>query len=132
MNTLETNNTMSVDAETNTEKIIRRAGRPRKVLTPEELEEKNRPKTIGRPRKEKPEKIQRPVGRPKKILTPEEIEEKQKPKSRGRPKIYEDGTIGKPLDPDYFKKYYQNVVKVKRDAKRLIPQQEETIIVLDV
>ena len=31
---------MSVDAETNTEKIIRRAGRPRKILTPEELEEK--------------------------------------------------------------------------------------------
>ena len=44
MDTLETNNTMSVDAETNTEKIIRRAGRPRKILTPEELEEKNRPK----------------------------------------------------------------------------------------
>ena len=44
MNTLETNNTMSVDAETNTEKIIRRVGRPRKVLTPEELEEKIDPK----------------------------------------------------------------------------------------
>ena len=38
MDNLETNNTMSVDAETNTEKITRR-GRPRKVLTPEELEE---------------------------------------------------------------------------------------------
>ena len=44
MNTLETNNTTSVDAETNTEKIIRRAGRPRKILTPEELGETNRPK----------------------------------------------------------------------------------------
>jgi hypothetical protein len=76
MDTLEINNTISVDAETNTEKIIRRAGRPRKILTPEELEEKNRPKTIGRPRKEKPEKIQRPVSRPKKILTPEEIKER--------------------------------------------------------
>ena len=43
VDTLEANNTMSVDAETNTEKIIRRAGRPRKNLTPEELEEKNRP-----------------------------------------------------------------------------------------
>ena len=123
---------MSVDAETNTEKITRRAGRPRKILTPEELEEKNRPKTIGRPRKEKPEKIQRPVGRPRKVLTSEEIERKQNPKSRGRPKIYEDGTIRKPLDPDYFKKYYQNVVKLKRDAKRLAPQQEETTIVIDV
>ena len=40
MDTQETNNTMPVDAETNTEKIIRRAGRPRKILTPEELEEK--------------------------------------------------------------------------------------------
>ena len=35
---------MSVDAETNTEKIIRRAGRPWKTLTPEELEEKIDPK----------------------------------------------------------------------------------------
>ena len=126
MNNLETNNTMSVDAETNTEKITRRAGRPRKILTPEELEEKNRPKTIGRPRKEKPEKIQRPVGRPRKEK-PEKIL-----RPVGRPKIYENGTIRKPLDPDYFKKYYQNVVKVKRDTKRLAPQQEETTIVIDV
>ena len=44
MDNLETNITMSVDAETNTEKITRRAGRPRKVLTPEELEEKIDPK----------------------------------------------------------------------------------------
>ena len=130
MDTLETHNTMSVDAETNTEKIIRRAGRPRKILTPEELGEKNRPKTIGRPRKEKPEKISRPVGRPRKVLTSEEIERKQNPKSRGRPKIYEDGTIRKPLDPDYFKKYYQNVTKVKRDTQRLVP--EETTTVIDV
>ncbi len=78
MNTLETNSTMSVDAETNTEKIIRRAGRPRKILTPEELEEKSRPKQKGRPRKEKPEKISRPMGRPKKVLTSEEIKETQK------------------------------------------------------
>ena len=40
IDTLETKNTMSVDAETNTEKTMRRAGRPRKILTPEELEEK--------------------------------------------------------------------------------------------
>ncbi len=44
MDTLETNNSTPVDAETNTEKIIRRVGRPRKVLTPEELEEKIDPK----------------------------------------------------------------------------------------
>ena len=72
------------------------------------------------------------MGRPRKVLTSEEIERKQNPKSRGRPKIYEDGTIRKPLDPDYFKKYYQNVVKVKRDKKRLVPQQEETSIIIDV
>ena len=70
--------------------------------------------------------------RPRKVLTSEEIERQQNPKRRGRPKIYEDGTIRKPLDPEYFKKYYQNVVKVKRDAKRLAPQQEETTIVIDV
>ena len=69
----------------------------------EELEEKHRPTKIGRPRKEKPEKIQRQVGRPRKVLTSEEIERKQNPKSRGRPKIYEDGTIRKPLDPDYLR-----------------------------
>ncbi len=45
IDTLETNNTISVDAETNTEKITRRAGRPGKILTPEELEETQRQKT---------------------------------------------------------------------------------------
>ncbi|MFM7981024.1 MAG: hypothetical protein ACKPKO_17075, partial [Candidatus Fonsibacter sp.] len=41
--------------------------------------------------------------------------------ARGRPRIYEINTILKPLDPDYFKKYYESIVKVKIDARILVP-----------
>jgi hypothetical protein len=71
----------------------------------------------GRPKKEKEvqPKEKRPQGRPRKNKPPKE------PQPRGRPRIYEVGTILKPKDPDYFKKYYENVVKEKRNARRLIP-----------
>ena len=47
---------------------------------------------------------------------------KKPPKEKqplGRPRIYAVGTILKPKDPDYFKKYYVNVVNIK-NARRLL------------
>ena len=96
MNTLEITDTTKVD-----EVVKRKVGRPRKEkLEQPEQQEQPKQERRGRPKKEKPMK---------------------EPKPRGRPKIYEDGTIGKPLDPDYFKKYYKTVTKAKRDLKRLVP-----------
>ena len=71
----------------------------------------------GRPKKEKEvqPKEKRPQGRPPKT------NHQKKKQARGRPRIYEVGTILKPKDPDYFKKYYENVVKEKRNDRRLIP-----------
>ncbi|MFM7980160.1 MAG: hypothetical protein ACKPKO_12670, partial [Candidatus Fonsibacter sp.] len=42
-------------------------------------------------------------------------------KPRGRPRNYEINTILKPKDEKYFKQYYENVVKVKRNARILVP-----------
>ena len=81
------------------------------------VEEIKRPR--GRPKKEKPPQDStepKKRGRPSKNIPPKERKE-----GRGRPRIYEIGTISKPVDPDYFKKYYENVVKVKRNARRLVP-----------
>ena len=82
---------------THVEEIKRPRGRPKKEKPPQDLTE---PKIKGRPRKKPP--IVRKEG-------------------RGRRRICEIGTINKPIDPDYFKKYYENVVKVKRNARRLVP-----------
>jgi hypothetical protein len=71
----------------------------------------------GRPKKEVIPVEKRPQGRPR-INPPKE---KQSNGKVGRKAIYEPGTIGKPKDPDYWKTYYQNVVKQKRNAKRLVP-----------
>ena len=47
-----------------------------------------------------------------------QTEEPKEKKPRGRPIIYDVGTISKPKDPEYFKKYYNNVVRPKREAKK--------------
>jgi len=87
----------NIHIEENEEVAKRPRGRPKKEKPPQEPKE---PKKIGRPSKNKPPKEKRP---------------------RGRPRIYEIGTILKPLDPDYFKKYYETVIKEKRNARRLVP-----------
>lgn len=88
------------DAVPHVEEIKRPRGRPKKEKPPQEPTE---PKKRGRPSKNKPPKER---------------------KARGRPRIYEVGTILKPVDPDYFKKYYENVIKEKRNARRLVPLDE--------
>ena len=79
----------------NTDKIKRPRGRPRK-----EIEEPKEKRKIGRPCMYGPQKEKQP---------------------KGRPRIYEVGTILKPKDPDYWKKYYETVIKEKRNARRLVP-----------
>lgn len=85
------------EAIQNEEVAKRPRGRPKKEKPPQEPTE---PRKRGRPSKNKPPKEKQP---------------------RGRPRIYEIGTILKPLDPDYFKKYYETVIKEKRNARRLVP-----------
>ena len=84
------------------------------------------PKKRWRPTTERPPKEPKPRGRPRIIKQPKEPKKrgkKPKPKTepverrpRGRPRIYSEGTNGKPKDIDYFKKYYINVTKPKREA----------------
>ena len=70
----------------------------------------------GIPRKEVIPMEKRPQGRPRLNKPPIE----RQPRC-GRPRIYQEGTISKPKDPNYWKTYYLNVVKEKRNARRLIP-----------
>ena len=72
----------------------------------------------GRPQTEKEvqPKEKRPQGRPRKKNKPP-----KEPQPRGIPRIYEVGTILNPKYPDYFNKYYENVVNKKRNARRLVP-----------
>ena len=99
---------------THVEEIKRPRGRPKKEKPPQDL---TQPKIRGRPRVKPPQDLTEPKvrGRPRK--NPPIVRKE----GRGRPRIYEIGTITKPVDPDYFKKYYENVVKVKRNARRLVP-----------
>ena len=116
---------------THVEEIKRPRGRPKKEKPPQDL---TQPKIRGRPRIKPPRDLTQPRirGRPR-INPPPDLTQPKvrgrpriKPpivrkEGRGRPRIYEIGTITKPIDPDYFKKYYENVVKVKRNARRLVP-----------
>ena len=38
---------------------------------------------------------------------------------KGRPRIYEVGTILKPKDIDYLKKYYETVIKEKNKCQKI-------------
>ena len=116
---------------THVEEIKRPRGRPKKEKPPQDLTE---PKVRGRPRIKPPRDLTQPRirGRPR-INPPPDLTQPKvrgrprinppivRKEGRGRPRIYEIGTITKPIDPDYFKKYYENVVKVKRNARRLVP-----------
>ena len=79
--------------------------------TIQNIEKVKRPR--GRPRIKEPVKEPRKVGRPRIKDPPTEK------KAIGRPRIHPEGTIPKPLDVDYFIKYYPNVVKVKINARKL-------------
>lgn len=131
---------------THVEEIKRPRGRPKKEKPPQDL---TQPKIRGRPRIKPPRDLTQPRirGRPRinppivrkegrgrpRINPPPDLTEPKvrgrpriyppivRKEGRGRPRIYEVGTITKPIDPDYFKKYYENVVKVKRNARRLVP-----------
>ena len=131
---------------THVEEIKRPRGRPKKEKPPQDL---TQPKIRGRPRIKPPRDLTQPRirgrprlnppivrkegrGRPRLNPPPDLTEPKVRGRpriyppivrkeGRGRPRIYEVGTITKPIDPDYFKKYYENVVKVKRNARRLVP-----------
>lgn len=131
---------------THVEEIKRPRGRPKKEKPPQDL---TQPKIRGRPRIKPPRDLTQPRirGRPRinppivrkegrgrpRINPPPDLTEPKvrgrprknppivRKEGRGRPRIYEIGTITKPIDPDYFKKYYENVVKVKRNARRLVP-----------
>lgn len=131
---------------THVEVIKRPRGRPKKEKPPQDL---TQPKIRGRPRIKPPRDLTQPRirGRPRinppivrkegrgrpRINPPPDLTEPKvrgrprknppivRKEGRGRPRIYEIGTITKPIDPDYFKKYYENVVKVKRNARRLVP-----------
>ena len=116
---------------THVEEVKRPRGRPKKEKPPQDLTE---PKVRGRPRIKPPRDLTQPRirGRPR-INPPPDLTQPKvrgrprinppivRKEGRGRPRIYEIGTITKPIDPDYFKKYYENVVKVKRNARRLVP-----------
>ena len=131
---------------THVEEIKRPRGRPKKEKPPQDL---TQPKIRGRPRIRPPRDLTQPRirGRPRinppivrkegrgrpRINPPPDLTEPKvrgrpriyppivRKEGRGRPRIYEVGTITKPIDPDYFKKYYENVIKVKRNARRLVP-----------
>ena len=131
---------------THVEEIKRPRGRPKKEKPPQDL---TQPKIRGRPRIKPPRDLTQPRirGRPRlnppivrkegrgrpRINPPPDLTEPKvrgrpriyppivRKEGRGRPRIYEIGTITKPIDPDYFKKYYENVIKVKRNARRLVP-----------
>ena len=79
--------------------------------TIQNIEKVKRPR--GRPKKEKPQREPKKQGRPRFKDPPTEK------KAIGRPRIHPEGTVLKPLDVDYFKKYYLNVVKVKINARKL-------------
>ena len=116
---------------THVEEIKRPRGRPKKEKPPQDL---TQPKIMGRPRVKPPRDLTQPRirGRPRLNPPPDLTEPKVRGRprknppivrkeGRGRPRIYEIETITKPIDPDNFKKYYENVVKVKRNARRLVP-----------
>ena len=93
--------------------IVRKEGRGRPRLNPPIVRKEGR----GRPRINPPPDLTEPKVRGRPRIYPPIVRKE----GRGRPRIYEVGTITKPIDPDYFKKYYENVIKVKRNARRLVP-----------
>jgi len=109
--TSDVNNEMiTIVVSESEEQPKRPRGRPKKekILSEpsEPVEKKKRRKKI-KPVKEKPliERRGRPKGR-----TPKKPAENPV----GRPRIYPVGEEPKyPIDPDYFKKYYQNILKPK-------------------
>ena len=56
------------------------------------------------------------------------IYKKENPQKRGRKPIVPPGTYSKPLDQDYFKKYYYKKTKPKKLAEKLAKQNNDTVI----
>ena len=109
----------------------KKKGRPPKIREPVEPVE---PKKRGRPLKIKepiePKKPGRPLGMKNKVQKPKKkyvkiYIKKENPQKRGRKPIVPPGTYYKPLDPDYFKKYYYNKTKPKKLAAK---QNNDTVI----
>ena len=118
---VETNNDTveiknEVDNDTTQPEVVKKKrGRPRKHPQPEP-----KPQTTEGDEPKEPKKRGRPVG-----WRSTKVKPVKEPKKKGRRRIYEEGTIGKPKDPDYFKNYYKNITYAKRQAKRLEKKLQE-------
>ena len=113
-NDTNNNNDDNNDASNSQEdKPKNRGGRHKEVREPMEPKEKKKTgpkpkpkipiekKPIGQPVGRRPEGYRIPTGNPE-----------------GRPRKHPEGVKPKPLDPDYFKKYYVNTLKPQRIEER--------------
>ncbi|MFM7989279.1 MAG: hypothetical protein ACKPKO_59195, partial [Candidatus Fonsibacter sp.] len=73
-----------------------------------------KPKSREATKTTKEPKEKRPRGRPKKVQT----EEPKEKKPKGRPRIYEERTILKPKDPEYFKNTIRILPNLNGKQKR--------------